>query len=118
MGGSGRDAFDDMDDAVPPEADGGVSLLESFGLRMVEASDDIPRICVFILNDDGVVARIEHADDGSLAWFGHWRGGTNVGTADTWVDVILAVVDHFTRTVGRTPWRLLAQPSVTVGAVR
>lgn len=118
MGGSGRDAFDDMDDTVPPELDGGVSLLEDFDLRMIEASEDISRICVFILNDDGVVARIEHADDGSLAWFGHWRGGTNAGTADTWVDVLLAVVDHFTRMIGRTPWRLLARPSAMVEATR
>lgn len=118
MGGSGRDAFDDMDDAVPSEFDGGASFLQGFGLRMIEASDAVPRIRAFILNNDGVIARIEQAEDGSLSWFGHWRGGTNAGTADTSDDVLQAVVHHFTRMIGRTPWRLLAWPPATVGAAR
>lgn len=116
MGGSGRNAIDGTHDAAPPEFDGGASFLDRFGLRMIEARDDALRVRTFILNDDGVVARIEQAEDGSLSWFGHWRGGTNTGTADTSDDVLQAVAHHFTRTVGRTPWRLLARPSAMVEA--
>ena len=117
MGGSDRNALDDMNGAAP-EFSGAASVLERHGLRMIECPDDAPRVRAFILNDDGVVARIEHAEDGSLAWFGHWRGGTNAGTAETSDDVLQAVLRHFTRTAERTPWRVLAQPSATLGAVR
>ena len=118
MGGSGRNAIDGTHDAAPPEFNGVASFLQGFGLRMIEAADDTLAVRSFILNDDGVIARIEQTEYGSLAWFGHWRGGTNAGNADALDDVLQAVVRHFTRTVGRTPWRLLAWPSAMVETTR
>jgi len=117
MGGSDRSAFDKSDVRLPPDTDGGVSHLARAGLRIVEVSEDAPRVRAFILNEDGVVARIEQAEDGSLAWFGHWRGGTNAGTDETSDDVLQSVVRHYARTVERTPWRLLVWPSETISAV-
>jgi len=117
MSGSGGNTFDHNDDAAP-DFSGVPSLLEQFGLRMVEVPDKALRVRHFILSDDGVIARIEQADDGSLAWFGHWRGGTNAGTAETSNAVVQAVVRHFRRMNERTPWRSLAWPSAMVEAVR
>lgn len=118
MGGSERDVLEGFDDAVPPEFDGGVSFLEGFGMRIAEAPDGGPPVRAYILNDDGVIARIEDADDGSLAWFGHWIGGTNAGNAVTLDDVLGAITRHFTRATERMPRRLLAWPSELVEAGR
>ena len=117
MGGSDRSAFDNSDGLLAPDTDGGVSHLARAGLRIVEASEDAPRVRAFILNEDGVIARVVQAEDGSLGWFGHWRGGTNAGTAKTSDDVLQSVVRHYARTAGRTPWRLLVWPSETISAV-
>ncbi|MDH4992227.1 hypothetical protein QEZ48_15525 [Aquamicrobium lusatiense] len=87
-------------------------------MRIAEAPDDGPRVRAYILNDNGVIARIEDADDGSLAWFGHWMGGTNAGSAAMLDDVLDAIVLHFTKATARTPWRLLAWPSATIEAGR
>lgn len=118
MGGSERDVLEGFDDAVPTEFDGGASFLEGFGMWIVEAPAGCPPVRAYILNDDGVIARIEDVDDGSLAWFGHWIGGTNTGSAITLDDVLGAIIRHFMKATGRMPWRLLAWPSELVEAGR
>ncbi|MBK1623112.1 hypothetical protein CKO32_05985 [Afifella marina DSM 2698] len=69
----------------------------------------------YILNDRGVIARIETCQVGGLRWLGHWIAGTNAGCGTTEEELLRDIARQFDRATRRTPWRSLAWPAEMIG---
>lgn len=91
------------------------ALAEGLGLRIAPATVGPKNLLSHILNDRGVIARIETRPDGSLRWLGHWIGGSNAGCGTTQEELLPNIARQFDRATRRTPWRSLIWPAEMIG---
>lgn len=91
------------------------ALAEGLGLRIAPATVGPKNLLSYILNDRGVIARIETRPDAGLRWLGHWIGGTNAGCGTTQEELLHDIAHQLDRATRPTPWRSLAWPAETIG---